>query len=53
MSVTTKNISVYVWSSVLTIRALPINNEVNVGCTVISFNPIGFLNKGATLRLKW
>ena len=32
ISVTTNNISVDVWSSVLTIRALFINNGVYVGC---------------------
>ena len=52
ISVTTNNISVDMWSSVLTIRALPINNGVYVGCIVISFNPKDFLKKGATLTVK-
>ena len=52
MSVTTNNISVDVWSSVLTIRALPINDGVYVGCTVIIINPQDFLKKGATLTVK-
>ena len=52
ISVTTNNISVDVWSSILTIRALPINNGVYVGCTVISFNPQDFLKEGATLTVK-
>ena len=52
ISVTTNNISVDVWSSVLTIRALPINNGVYVGCIVISFNSQNFLKKGATLTVK-
>ena len=36
ISVTTNNISVDVWSSVLIIRALPINDKIYVGCTVLS-----------------
>ena len=38
ISVTTNNISVDVWSSVLTIRALPINDGIHVGCIVIDQN---------------
>ena len=34
ISVTTNNISVDVWSSVLTIRALPINDGISVECNV-------------------
>ena len=45
ISVTTKNISVDVWSSVLTIRALPINNWISVGCTVVSSNPHSYEHK--------
>ena len=52
ISVTTNNISVDVWSSVLTIRALPINDGIHVGCIVINFNPQNFLKKGATLTVK-
>ena len=49
ISVTINNISVDVWSSVLTIRALPINDGIRVGCIVYceSFN-----SKGTTLRVK-
>ena len=47
--VTTNNISVDVWSSVLTIRALPINNEIDVGCTLV-FQSFYFVSKGATLK---
>ena len=52
ISVTTNNISVGVWSSVLTIRALPINDGISIACTVISSNPHGFKKKGATLTIK-
>ena len=52
ISVTTNNISVDVWSSVLTIRALPINDGISVGCIVVSFNPSDFKQKGAILILK-
>ena len=39
ISVTTNNISFDVWSSVLTIRALPINDGISLTCTVIKFSP--------------
>ena len=52
ISVTTNNISVDVWSSILTIRALPINDGISVSCTVISFSLYGFEKKGATLTIK-
>ena len=50
ISVTTNNISVDVWSSVLTIRALPINNGISVGCNLVGQNK--FISKGATLTVK-
>ena len=50
--VTTNNISVDMWSSVLTIRALPINDGISIICTVISFNSFSFTHKGATLTVK-
>ena len=50
ISVTTNNISVDVWSSVLTIRALPINDGITILCTVISHN--AFEQKGAPLTIK-
>ena len=50
--VTTNNISVDVWSSVLTIRALPINDGISIECNLISFNPYGLKQKGATLTIK-
>ena len=49
ISVTTNNISVDVWSSVLTIRALPINDGISVGCVVVGRNK--FISKGATLTV--
>ena len=52
ISVTTNNISVDVWSSVLTIRALPINDGITVGCTIFSFNPFDFKRRGAILTVK-
>ena len=51
ISVTTNNISVDVWSSVLTIRALPINDGISVQCTVLDQNH-AFVFKGATLTVK-
>ena len=46
ISVTTNNTSVDVWSSVLTLRALPINNGIGVGCTVFNFsNPYDMKKK--------
>ena len=52
ISVTTNNILVDVWSSVLSIRALPINNGISVACNVININPYGFKKKGATLTIE-
>ena len=40
------------WSSVLTIRALPINDGIVVACDIVSFNPAGFIQKGANLVIK-
>ena len=51
ISVTTNNISVDVWSSVLTIRALPINDGISVGCIVFGQN-FDFVAKGAILTVK-
>ena len=51
ISVTTNNISVDVWSSVLTIRALPINDGIIVGCRVFN-QKFDFASKGATLSIK-
>ena len=51
ISVTTNNISVDVWSSVLTIRALPINDGMSISCTVISFISHGYEKRGATLTV--
>ena len=50
ISVTTNNISVNMWSSVLTIRALPINDGISIGCAVIGQN-FDHLSKGATLKI--
>ena len=52
ISVTTNNISVGVWSSVLTIRALPINDGISIRCTIFSFNPFDIKHRGATLTIK-
>ena len=51
ISVTTNNISVDVWSSVLTIRALPINDGIVVGCVVTDQN-LDFAFKGVTLTVE-
>ena len=50
ISVTINNISVDVWSSVLTIRALPINDMIFIGCVV--YDSSDFAIKGATLTVK-
>ena len=51
ISVTTNNISVDVWSSVLTIRALPINDGISIGCGLTSISPLKHTSKGATLTI--
>ena len=51
ISVTTNNISVGVWSSVLTIRALPINDGIDVGCTVFT-QDLTYSQKGVHLAVK-
>ena len=40
------------WSSVLTIRALPINDEITVQCAIFSFNPFDLKHSGAILTIK-
>ena len=50
ISVTTNNISVDVWSSVLTIRALPINDGITITCTVLD-QSLDFDHKSATLTI--
>ena len=55
ISVTTYNISVDVWSSVLTIRAQPINDGISVGCVVVNASDddnIDYDQKGAVLTVK-
>ena len=53
MSVTTNNISIDVWwSSVLTIRALPINDGIIIMYKVNSFYPFDLKDKGAILIIK-
>ena len=52
ISVTTNNISLDMWLSVLFIKALPINDGISVGCNVISFDPFVFKEKGATLTIE-
>ena len=36
-------------TSILTIRALPINNGISVGCRIITLTPFSFLTRGANL----
>ena len=48
---TTNNISVDVWSSVLTIRALPINDGIVVGCVVLTLPDLSIDQKGASLTV--
>ena len=49
ISVTTNNISVDMWSSVLTIRALPINDGIIIQCIVMGPK---FATKGVSLTVK-
>ena len=51
ISVTTNNTSVDMWSSILTIRALPINDGISLGCIVVDTEG-HFTPKGATLTVK-
>ena len=51
ISVTTNNISVDVWSSVLTIRALPINDGIIVQCFVFG-QDFSIDRRGTTLTVK-
>ena len=39
------------WSSVLTIRALPINDGITVQCVMISFSPLDFKTIGNILTI--
>ena len=53
ISITTNNISVNLWSSVLTIRALPINDGIILGCTVLTLLPdLDIDQKGALLTVR-
>ena len=36
-------------TSMLTIRALPINNGISVGCRIVTLMPFSFLTRGANL----
>ena len=51
ISVTINDISDNVWSSVLTIRALPINDMITIGCHVYDLS-LDVVVKGATLTVK-
>ena len=51
ISVTTNNTSVDVWSSVLTIRALPINDGISVACAILT-ESLTFISRGATLTVE-
>ena len=51
VSVTTNNTSLGVWSSVLTIKALPTNDGIDVTCTVFS-QDLSHSQKGAGLSVK-
>ena len=39
------------WLSVLTIRALPINDGITIGCIILGQTP-NLVSKGATLTIK-
>ena len=40
------------WAPVLTIRALPINDGIGIGCAVIGQNFFDHVSRGATLTVK-
>ena len=51
ISVSTENVSIGVWSSILSIKALPINDGIRIGCTVIG-KSFDIVSKGASLTVK-